>query len=659
MSCVKARLLHNCSCTIALLLNELQQVALLDTAGVSNDKHQHCGIHRYPLQAEAVEALTRAALAQQYSSKPSSNRTAASPKSTITNSYAAADSSANAGGNVAELGERIRRRPHSLRTAEEKEWLGLDIVHRPSSYSNISLAEADEMRYDGGYACKLSPADVARMAQLPRRVTLALPFLHTPAELRAHELLCRYSAGLRSDHYKVLDAEGGDLAAVRHSAAYDSPKPAAVAAADPSKFAAVAAVVQGTVAAPQQQQQQQQQQQLLCRRRAVEALSKPPADRSWSEAAWCAVDSLLRPDLCALRAQSDAPPTASTCSNANTAAAGAGAADVSDMYDDDATAAIVVTDTSAAETAVDVTAAPDELQTSIKTELLKRGLSAEALRAVLLAVERHSSSTTSSSNGINGMLTLLPQAAVSTTAGVSRVPIGPETFESALHAALARHWCTEQQTVLGKDAAANVASLDALAVSLATDASAVTVASVSSANSSDALQLGSSTVIAGAGGRSHPADILAITHGTANVDSSTTSSGAAKVSTAVTSTTTDASSVTEPPIVCATLADVATLNPREARRRGVLIDCCGLTTTTSGSTTKDVVVASVEAEPTLLDISGCELSAGGCCVHKFEVQGLVLQIVVTVIFQVSTYFNIIRLDRSPYQSAYALHALAY
>jgi hypothetical protein len=583
-----------------------------------------------------VEALTRAALAQQYSSsKTSSTRTAASSKSAIANSYAAADSSTNAGGTVAELGERIRRRPHSLRTAEEKEWLGLDIVHRPSAYAAVSLAEADEMRYDGGYACKLSPADVARVSQLPRRVTLALPFLHTPAELRAHELLCRYSAGLLSDHYKVLDAESGDSAAARHSAAAaDSPKAAAVAAP---------AVVQGAVAAPQQRQQQQQQQ-LLCRRRAVEALSKPPADRSWSEAAWCAVDSLLRPDFCA---RSDAPSASSTYSttDSTSAATGAGAADVSDMYDDDGAAVVVVADTSAAEAAAAVAAVPDELQSSIRTELLKRGLTAEALRAVLLAVERSSSTTTSSSCGVNGVLTLLAHTTAGTatgqaSTGASRAPIGPETFGTALHAALARHWCTEQYTVLGKDAAANVAPLNALAVSMAADATAVTTTSMTGANSnsSDTLQLGSSTAIVAAGSSSQPADILTITHGgTAAIDSAATSSGTVQAKTAATAATAAASSVTEPPIVCATLADVATLNPSEARRRGVLIDCCGLSTTSSSADTNDV--GSVEAERTLLDISGCELSAGECCVHKFDVQGLVLQIVVTVIFQVSVHFG--------------------
>jgi hypothetical protein len=520
-----------------------------------------------------------------------------------------------------------------LRTAEEKEWLGMDIVHRPSAYAAVSLAEADEMRYDGGYACKLSPADVARVSQLPRRVTLALPFLHTPAELRAHELLCRYSAGLHSDHYKVLDAESGDPAAARHSATDDPSRPAAAAAV---------VVVQGAVAAPQQQQQQQQQQ-LLCRRRAVEALSKPPADRSWSEAAWCAVDSLLRPDFCA---RSDAPSASSTYSttDSTSAATGAGAADVSDMYDDDGAAVVVVADTSAAESAAAVATVPDELQSSIRTELLKRGLTAEALRAVLHAVERSSSTTTSSSSGVNGVLTLLPHTTADTatgqaSTGVSRVPIGPETFETALHAALARHWCTEQHTVLGKDAAANVAPLDALAVSLAADNTTIPAASVTGGTSTDTLQLSNSTAILAAGSDRHSADVLAITHSSAAaVDSSATNSGTKRVSTTVSSAAiTAVSSVTEPPIVCATLADVATLNPSEARRRGVLIDCCGLTTISSTADTNDV--GSVEAERTLLDISRCELSAGECCVHKFDVQGLVLQIVVTVIFQVSVYFG--------------------
>jgi hypothetical protein len=589
----------------------------------------------HTLQAEAVEALTRAALAQQHNTKTSSTRTTAAGQKSATNSYATADSSnSSAGGTVAELGERIRRRPHSLRTVEEKEWLGLDIVHRPSAYTAVSLAEADEMRYDGGYACKLSPADVARVAVLPRRVTLALPFLHTPAELRAHELLCRYSAGLRSDHYKLLDAEGGDPAAARHSAAANVSK----AAVD---------VVQATVAVPAQQQQprqrqqQQQQQQLLCRRRAVEALSKPPADRSWSEAAWCAVDSLLRPDFYVLRAQSDAPSTASTGSTTGDAIAET-EEENSDLYDD-ADAAVVADSSSAAtaEVATVALAVPDELQNSIKSELLKRGLTAEQLRAVLLAVERSNASTTGSSTGVNDVLTLVPHAATgkatitATTAGASKMPFGPETFESALYTALARHWFTEQQTVLGKDAAANVAPLDALAVSLAAEATAMTASAVTSGSSNDTLQLGGGAVTAAAGGNSHTADFLAITHGTAAVSSSTTGSSTAPQASIVSVTATAASKVTEPPIVCATLADVATLNPSEARRSGVLVDCSGLTNNSSTDG-----VASVEAERTLLDISGCELSAGECCVHKFDVQGLVLQIVATVIFQVSTNFTL-------------------
>lgn len=106
--------------------------------------------------------------------------------------------------------ERVRAAPHRKRTSDEKRWVALDAVLNPQLYHHVTLPEAEEMRWDTLYYTRLDRDDIVRVLALPSQIQLALPFLHTPAEVDAHELLGRYTLGISGDHFARLDKNSQD-----------------------------------------------------------------------------------------------------------------------------------------------------------------------------------------------------------------------------------------------------------------------------------------------------------------------------------------------------------------------------------------------------------------------------------------------------------------
>lgn len=183
--------------------------------------------------------------------------------------------------------ERVRAAPHRKRTSDEKRWVALDAVMNPKLYHHVTLAEAEEMRWDTLYYTRLDRDDIVRVLALPTQIQLALPFLHTPAEVDAHELLGRYTLGVGGDHFARLDKNSQDacitgsssaLAKVSETASEEGAGAAAEATAGPEEIDAT--TVPRRV--------------LACMRRGVEAQLKLSTERSEEEAVWLVLDRKLR-----------------------------------------------------------------------------------------------------------------------------------------------------------------------------------------------------------------------------------------------------------------------------------------------------------------------------------------------------------------------------
>lgn len=198
---------------------------------------------------------------------------------------------------------RVRATSHRNRTPDEKRWVALDAVLNPGLYHHVTLAEAEEMRWDALYYTKLDREDVRRVLSLPPQIQLALPFLHTPDEVAAHELLTRYSHGMNADHFARLDKDSQDVC--RRGRPVSFPSSASAGGAS-----AATAGAGGNIAADGVSMQQgptngagddtivgATRRVLACMRRATEAKLKLSAEREDEEAIWCVLDKTLRPDL--------------------------------------------------------------------------------------------------------------------------------------------------------------------------------------------------------------------------------------------------------------------------------------------------------------------------------------------------------------------------
>ena len=211
------------------------------------------------------------------------------------------------GGGLQSSAARVRATPHRNRTDDEKKWLALDAVVNPQLYHHVTLAEAEEMRWDALYYTRLDREDVLRVLSLPPQVQLALPFLHTPVEVAAHELLARYSHGIDPDHFARLDKDsqdacdrtiatssttgGGSTAATAAESGDDITGDGTATKRGPTRGTAA------TAAAAPDDPTVATRRVLACMRRAFEAHLKIPAEQDDDEAVWCALDKKLRADL--------------------------------------------------------------------------------------------------------------------------------------------------------------------------------------------------------------------------------------------------------------------------------------------------------------------------------------------------------------------------
>merc|ERR1711871_1283017 len=99
---------------------------------------------------------------------------------------------------ISSIAVKIRAMPADERNDEEKEWTSYDILLNPDLYpvlTNPALNEADAevYKYDEAYKSKLSVEALRRIIVLPEPLNLALPFLRTADEMRAHYLLQKYT----------------------------------------------------------------------------------------------------------------------------------------------------------------------------------------------------------------------------------------------------------------------------------------------------------------------------------------------------------------------------------------------------------------------------------------------------------------------------------
>lgn len=112
--------------------------------------------------------------------------------------------------------EKVRVKDHELRSKDDRQFIGLDIVLNPEKYLHLSITEAEEMQYDQDYQCELTKPDLERIQKLPVQINLAMPFLHTETEIRTHRLFNLYyrDVCIDDDYFRKKDfysAGGGQV----------------------------------------------------------------------------------------------------------------------------------------------------------------------------------------------------------------------------------------------------------------------------------------------------------------------------------------------------------------------------------------------------------------------------------------------------------------
>lgn len=90
------------------------------------------------------------------------------------------------------LVDKIRLKESEIRTKDERQFVGLDLILHPEEYIHLSTVEIEQMQFDSDYHCTLGKSDIERILKLPEAINLALPFLHTPEEINAHRLLNKF-----------------------------------------------------------------------------------------------------------------------------------------------------------------------------------------------------------------------------------------------------------------------------------------------------------------------------------------------------------------------------------------------------------------------------------------------------------------------------------
>eukprot|EP01040_Poterioochromonas_malhamensis_P013046 gene13046-14311_t len=108
-------------------------------------------------------------------------------------------------GNQISLIDKVRLKDYELRTKDERQLIGMDLILNPQEYLHLTSVEAEQMAFDEDYQCHLSKSDLQRILALPEAINLALPFLHTSEEINAHRILTKYYKLKDEAHYRQLD----------------------------------------------------------------------------------------------------------------------------------------------------------------------------------------------------------------------------------------------------------------------------------------------------------------------------------------------------------------------------------------------------------------------------------------------------------------------
>lgn len=185
----------------------------------------------------------------------------------------------------------VRAKHHRDRSAEEKRWVALDAVVNPTLYHHVTRKEAEEMRWDALYYTHFEGEDISRILELPAQVQLALPFLHTPGEIEAHEILGRYTLGIKADHFLRQDRHSQD-------ACLEDRPPDRL----PSSLMVSAGNISNTRATASRNLEEEKWRMgktspriLAVMRNRAQVQLKTVAERDLEEAVWLALDRLLRP----------------------------------------------------------------------------------------------------------------------------------------------------------------------------------------------------------------------------------------------------------------------------------------------------------------------------------------------------------------------------
>ena len=168
------------------------------------------------------------------------------------------------------LADEIRLKNGEDRTKEEKQWVSMDVILNPDKYSHVSEIEAEEMKFDPDYSIKFEVHDIKRLLSLPPQIQLALPFLYTSIEIRAHQLLTKFTHEQGEQYFKNKDLKSQDLK--------DSHK--------------------NRKLSPEQAREAERKLNVLMKeRRVAETRSLPLSEQSEEQRDWTKLDKLLNPYL--------------------------------------------------------------------------------------------------------------------------------------------------------------------------------------------------------------------------------------------------------------------------------------------------------------------------------------------------------------------------
>jgi hypothetical protein len=101
--------------------------------------------------------------------------------------------------------DKVRLKESEIRTKDERQFVGIDLIMNPDQYLHLSPIEAEQMSFDDDYQCHLSKTDLERIMKLPEAVNLALPFLHTIEEVNAHRLINMFYRQRDDNHFRNMD----------------------------------------------------------------------------------------------------------------------------------------------------------------------------------------------------------------------------------------------------------------------------------------------------------------------------------------------------------------------------------------------------------------------------------------------------------------------